>query len=161
MDYWKANKDIHGKVMELIGQNHPDLSLIAEEIVVIFREKASKAGGQVVYGKASKVPEKMKAVADEDYKFMLELGADAWENDLTSRQQEALLDHLLCSCRCEEDPKSGKIKLSIAPPDLVAFRENYERYGLWFPREHDEDEGPVDEAEDAIAEMFGLKDDSE
>jgi hypothetical protein len=156
MEYWKADKDVHNKVMELIGQNHPDLALVAEEIVVVFREKASKSGGQVVYGKASKVPEKTKAIADEPYKFMLEIGADSWENELTSRQREALLDHLLCACRCEEDPKSGEFKLSIAPPDLAAFRENYERYGLWFPREHDEDEGPVDEVDNAVAEMFGV-----
>lgn len=154
MEYWKANKDIQGKVMELIGKNHPDLALVAEEIVVIFREKAGKSGGQVILGRSGKVPDKVRALAEEDYKFTLEIGADAYE-DLTGRQKEALLDHLLTACRAEEDPKTGELKLSVASPDIAAYRENLERYGMWFPREKSEDEGPINEVDDAVTDMFG------
>jgi hypothetical protein len=157
MDYWKASTEIQDKVMALIGQNHPDLALIAEEVVVVFREKAGKSGGQVVMGTPKKVPALANALAGEDYKFILELGADVWENDLTSRQREALLDHLLTACRCEEDPKSGNLKTTVARPDIMAYRENLERYGMWFPREKADDEGPVNEVDDAVQEMFGAK----
>jgi hypothetical protein len=155
MELWKANTEIHDQVMALIGKYHPDLALVAEEIVVIFREKASKSGGQVVLGSSKRAPAIANALAGEDYKFILEIGADQWENELTARQREALLDHLLTACRCEEDPKSGELKLTVARPDITAYRENVERYGMWFPREKSEDEGPVNEVDDAIKDMFG------
>ena len=50
VDIWKANTDIHDKLKGLIGQNHPDLALVSDEIVVVFREKAGKSGGQVSCG---------------------------------------------------------------------------------------------------------------
>ncbi len=141
-EYYKANTEIQDKVMELIGKGHPDLSLVADEIIVVFRDKAGKRGGQVVLGSAKKVSAMANALAGEDYKFVLEVAADQWEEELTTKQREALLDHLLCACRCDEDPKSGDIKCYIAPPDIMAYRENVERYGMWFPKEEDEDEGP-------------------
>jgi hypothetical protein len=148
-EYWKANKDIHDQVMVLVGQNHPDLALCVEEIVVVFRSKAGKSGGQVILGRPKKATALANALAGEDYKFVLEVGADVWETGLTAREREALLDHLLCACRAEDDPKSGEIKYSIAPPELSAYRDNIARYGLWFPREDDEEE------DSAVEKMFG------
>ena len=149
MEYWKANNDIHDQVMALVGQNHPDLALCVEEIVVVFREKAGKSGGQVIMGRPKKAQALANALAGEDYKFILEIGADVWETGLTAREREALLDHLLCACRAEDDPKSGEFKYSIAPPDLSMYRENIARYGLWFPRDEGEEE------DSAIEGMFG------
>ena len=154
MEYWKANKDIHDKVMALVGANHPDLALVVEEIVVVFREKAAKSGGQIVLGTPKRAPALANALAGEDYKFILEIGADQWEHELTSRQREALLDHLLTACRCEEDPKSGEMKLSVARPDFMAFRENIARYGMWHPiDEETTPEGP-DDVGNAVADLF-------
>ena len=151
MDFWKANKEIHAKTLELIGQNHPDLAVISDEVVVIFREKAGKTGGQVVLGNSKRVSALMNVLGATDYKFILEIAADQWENELGSRQREALLDHLLTSCRCEEDPQSGEFKLSVARPDIMAFRENVERYGMWFPVE--------EEAPNPVEEMFSMDED--
>ena len=153
MDFWKASKEIHKKTLDLVGANHPDLAIISEEIVVIFREKAGKTGGQVVLGNSKRVSDLVNALGGTDYKFILEIAADQWENELTSRQQEALLDHLLTSCRCEEDPQSGEFKLSVARPDIMAFRENVERYGMWFPVE--------EETPSPVEEMFSLDEESE
>lgn len=153
-DLWKANDDIHKKMLELIGQNHPDLALVSDEIVVVFKEKAGKSGGQVVLGNSKKVAALANAIGDTDFKFVLELAADQWEHELTSRQREALLDHLLTACRCEEDPKSGDLKCTVAKPDIQAFRENVERYGMWFPKEEEEGPSPVEQ-------MFGEDDSSE
>ena len=145
VDIWKASTDIHDKLKELIGQNHPDLALVSDEIICVFREKAGKSGGKVVLGNSKKVAALANAIGNTDYKFVLELASDQWEQELTSRQREALLDHLLTACRCEEDPKSGDLKCSVAKPDIMAFRENVERYGMWFPKEEEEEEAsPVE-----------------
>ena len=149
-EYWKAEQSIMDNMMELIGKNHPDLALVSDEIAIVFREKAGKSGGQVTLGTPKKVSPLANALAGENYKFVLELSADVWAEDLTSKQREALLDHLLTACRCEEDPKSGEFKCTIAKPDIMAFRDNIERYGMWFPKEEaDEDEGPS-----AVDDMF-------
>ena len=36
-------------------------------------------------------------------------------------------------------------KLTVAKPDIMAFSENIERYGMWFPREEDEEATPVEQ----------------
>lgn len=149
-DFWKAGEDVHAIVRKLVANNHPDLILAVDEIVVVFRDKAGKSGGKVTLGSSRKVTPVANAIGNTTYKFMLEVGADVWENELDSVRQEALLDHLLCSCRCEEDEKTAELKCSIAKPDISAFRDNVERYGMWFPKdEGDENKGsgvsPVEE----------------
>ncbi len=151
-DFWKAGDDVHNLVKKLVGQNHPDLALVVDEIVVIFRDKAGKAGGQVTLGRTQRVAPLANAINATSFKFMLELAADQWENELDSVKREALLDHLLCSCRADEDAKTGEPKCYIAKPDISAFRENVERYGMWFPREEDADDASP------IEEMFGVGD---
>ena len=153
IEYYKANKEIHKQVLDLVGKHHPDLALVSSDIVVVFRTKASKVGGQVVLGTSRKAPPLMNALADGDYKFIIELPADVWEDDLDSHQQEALLDHLLCACMVEEDPKAGTTKFIVRKPPIQAFPENVERYGMWFPKEdEDEDDSAGD---DLVGELFG------
>jgi len=135
MEFWKASDEIHKMVRDLIGQNHPDLATIAGDIIVVFREKARKSGGQTVYGTVNRASSISNALLNEDHKFILVVGADQWENTLTGRQKEALLDYLLCACRADEDQSTGDVKIHIARPDFVAFRENIERYGIWYPKE--------------------------
>jgi len=143
-DFWMAQEEIYDTARELIANNHPDLALCVDEIAIVFREKAGKSGGQAVLGMSRRVAPLVNALSDKTYRFVLELAADQWEHQLTAKQREALLDHLLCMCRCEEDPKTGDIKYSIAKPDFTAFRENLERYGVWFPREESEEtEGSI------------------
>lgn len=149
-DYWHAADDVYNTMKQLVAHNHPDLALAVDEIAIVFKEKAGKSGGRAVIGKASKVAPLANALANKPYKFVLEIGADVWEHGLTSKQREALLDHLLCSCHGDEDPKSGEMKWSVVKPDLTAFRENIERYGMWFPSDEDADEA----AASAVEEMF-------
>jgi hypothetical protein len=129
-----ASTDIHDLVRSLISKYHPDLIEITEEIAVIFREQASKSGGSPVLGVARKASPLLGVLSGTDYKFVLELGADVWET-LTGKQREALLDHLLC--HCEGEVKDEETKYKIVKPDVSIFRENVERYGMWFPREAD------------------------
>jgi hypothetical protein len=149
-DYWQASDDVYKLMKELVAHNHPDLALAVDEIAVVFKEKAGKSGGRAVLGKASKVAPLANALTAKPYKFVLELGADVWEHGLTSKQREALLDHLLCSCHGDEDRKSGEVKWSVVKPDLSAYRDNIERYGMWFPS----DEETEDAASSAVEEMF-------
>ena len=150
MDMWKASDEIHASMRELIGQNHPDLvSVERDGIVIVFREKAGKSGGQVILGNSKKVAALANAIGSTSYRFVLELAADQWANELSPKQKEALLDHLLTACRCDADPKTGDLKYSVAKPDIMAFRENVERYGMWFPVET-EDVKPS-----PVEDMFG------
>lgn len=153
--YFMAEPAIQQKAWDLIGKHHPDIGgcLNKGELVIVFREKASKSGGQVVLGSSKKAQPLVNALAGENYIFILELAKDQWV-ELSSKQQEALIDHLLCGCRAEEDPKTGDWKFTVAKPDVMAYRDNVERYGMWFPKDEDEDDGP-----NPVVEMFGEGDD--
>lgn len=134
---WKAAEEIKQLVDKLIANRHPDLALVSEEILVVFREKAAKSGGQVVYGKAFRCSDYMNVIGGTNYSFIIELGADTWSQELNPQQQEALLDSILCSMVVEEDEKSGDIKMGIIKPEIQAFRKNVEEYGMWFPKEEE------------------------
>jgi len=135
-EIWRARTEIHDKVMHLVAQNHPDLALVSDEILVFFRETATASAP---LGSIKKATAEHEALRGESLSFIITLPADTWEN-LTSRQQEACLDFLLCAAQCEEDPKNGTLKKKIVKPDVMIFRENFERYGLWQPEEKSEEE---------------------
>jgi hypothetical protein len=148
MDTWKAGPDVMKQVSTLIGQYHPHLALIEEEIAVVFREKASEVAGTIILGKTKKAPAILTVLTDKkfNYRFIIELGADEWQS-LTLQQQAALLDHHLCSMVAEEDANTGEIKCGIRPPDFLGYREEVERHGMWRPMD--------DETLSAVEKMFG------
>ena len=150
MDYWKAGPDVMNTVRRLIADHHPHLALIEEEIAVVFKDKATERHGLVIPGNTKKAPPLMKVLTDKkfDYKFIVEIGANAW-NEFDDRQRVALLDHHLCAMKVEEDANSGEMKCSIRPPDFVGYKEEVERHGMWRPM--DEDTLSI------IEEMFGKK----
>ena len=139
-EVWKANEDIHEMMRELVGKYHPDLALVVDEIIIVFTEKGNKA---VVQGSASRVSPMMNIVGGTNYKFMIVLPADKWEQEMTSREREILLNHHLFSCRTDEDPNTGEPKCYMARPDVVAFAENVEIYGeaaMFSPKSDEEDD---------------------
>ncbi len=141
-EIWKASDDIHDMMRELVGKYHPDLALVVDEILIVFTEKGNKA---TVQGSASRVSPYMNIVGGTSFKFMIVLPADKWENEMTSREREILLNHHLFSCRAEEDPNSGEIKCSMAKPDVIAFAENVEIYGaaaMFSPKPEEENQDP-------------------
>lgn len=143
-DVWKANAEIQEKMAELVGAYHPDLALVLDEMVVVFREKAAKKGGRVVLGKPRKGSPLLSALSKTDYKFILEIAADEWES-LNTKRQTALIDRLLCGCRTEEDAKTGALKCFLVEPDVSYYYDELSRYGDWMPRpEGEEPEGPED-----------------
>lgn len=153
MSLYKAEQDIVDMVKDLVGQHHPDLALVVDEIAVVIREKAGKRGGKAVLGKSQKASPLIGVLGDTDYKFILELAGDEWQN-LTTKQRTALLDHLLCSCRAEEGD-DGNQKFFIAPPDVSFYWDELDRHGDWRPRP--EGEGP--DGPSPIDALFGKDDD--
>lgn len=121
-------------VTELIAQYHPDLAMAQEEIVVIFKQKASMAHGQPILGKTKKAPPILGVLTDKkyEYRFIIELAADQWQL-LDQQQRQALLDHHLCSMMVEEDPESGNVKYGVRPPDFVCYSDEISRHGMWRP----------------------------
>lgn len=152
---YKADPDIVDMMKDLIGKHHPDLAIIVDEIALVIREKAGQRGGKVILGKSQKASPLFGVLGDTDYKFILELAGDEWQN-LTTRQKNALLDHLLCSCRAEEGD-DGTPKYFIAPPDVNFYWDELDRWGDWRPRP--EGEGP--DGPSPVEEIFGKKDDDE
>lgn len=132
-DRWEAGADVWAIVQDHISKNHPNLALVDKEIAVLFRGKASKSGGQVLLGKSSKASELFKVLGKNDYKFILEIAGDEWQT-LSNDQRSALIDHLLCACKVEEDEKTQEIKYSIITPDVSFFWDELKRHGDWRPR---------------------------
>lgn len=150
MDFWKAGKEVMSIVQKLIADHHPHLALIEKDITVVFKDKATEKCGLIIPGNTKKAPPLMRVLTDKkfDYKFIIELGADAW-NELDDKQRVALLDHHMCAMKVEEDEKGGGVKCSIRPPDFVGYKEEVERHGMWRPMD--------DETLSIIEDMFGKK----
>lgn len=142
-DTWEAGKDIWEIVQDLISKHHPMLAMVDKEIAIIFKEKASKTGGQVVLGKSSRAPGVLKLLGKAEYKFIIELAGDEWAT-LAGNQKVALLDHCLCACKVEEDPKTGEAKCSIAAPEVSFFWKELERNGDWRTRPEQSEAGAMD-----------------
>ena len=127
---WKAGDDVLNTIKDLITKYHLDLALCSEEIAVIFKEKSSKVGDAVVSGKTSKASKLFGVLGETDWKFIITLGADTWE-ELTDAQRVALLDHHLCACGAEENQQTGNIKYFVRLPDVAFYQDEIERHGFW------------------------------
>lgn len=130
MDLWKAGAEVTASVKDLIAKYHPHLALHDDEIAVLFKEKASSVGDNVVLGKTAKASPLLALLADKPYKFVITLAADEWQN-LSDNQKLALLDHHLCYCKAEETDQSGETKFWVQPPDVAFFQAEIERHGFW------------------------------
>ena len=129
-DKWKAGPEVQEQINHLIGNFHPHLAQISNEIVVIFKEKCSRKGGRPILGKTSKAPAILSVLGEHEYEFVIELGADCW-NNLKDNERFALLDHQLCFIGGEEDEKTAEYKYFLTTPDVYYFSEEEERHGNW------------------------------
>jgi len=132
-DTWEAGSDVWDLVQHHISHHHPHLASVDKEIAVLFREKASKTGGQVILGKSRRASSLFKLLGKAEYKFILEIAGDEWQT-LSGDQRSALIDHLLCACKVEEDEKTHDLKYSIATPEVSFFLEELKRHGDWRTR---------------------------
>ena len=136
-DMWMADQDVVESVQRLIANFHPHLALVDKNIAIVMKAKASKSGGQISLGKASRAPVLVNVLGKDEYEFVLTIAADEWTG-LSAPQKEAFLDHLLCACRVEEDEETHEIKCSIASPDVSFFYDELKRHGDWRPRPQEE-----------------------
>lgn len=148
-DLHEANEQVYDLMRDLIKNYHPDLASVDKEIAIVMRPKAGKSGGQVILGKTRKAPGLLGVLGPVDYKFIIELAGDEW-NNLTDKQRTALMDHHLCACSVDIDEVSGEIKCSLNAPDFVGYRGELERHGIWRSAPADADGG-----KSPIEQMFG------
>ncbi len=130
---WKAGDDVYKTMQALIAKsaNLTDLALVDEQILIVFKEKATKSGDQVIAGKTSKANALLGVVDSEtDWKFVITLAGDEWQR-MGVREQEALLFHHLCACGVEESADTGDIRCFVKVPDVSFYREEVEQYGFW------------------------------
>lgn len=155
-DVWKADADVVAEVQKLIANYHPHLALVDKNIGIIMKAKASKSGGVACLGTARKAPAILDVLGDGEYEFILELAADEWAT-LTATQKIALLDHLLCACRCEEVEGTGEVKCSVAKPDVSFFYDELKRHGDWRPRPQESDGPAIDVEAKILGDDTGLE----
>lgn len=137
MLYEPPGDSVRESMTRLVAKHHPDLAEVVDRIAIIFREKASKSGGQLVLGKAAKASEREALLGRKGWVFVIELAGDQWGN-LNDRQRMALLDHCLCACKVSYTDDGRKF--SIRKPDFWFFQGEIERWGIWQTLEKGEDE---------------------
>jgi len=150
-DLWKAGDEVYKTMQTLIANNMnlAPLALVDDEILVVFKEKASKSGEHVIAGKTSKANALLGVVDEKNWKFVITLAGDAWQA-MGNAEREALLFHHLCACGVEENPETGNMKCFVKLTDVSFFREEVEKYGFW------RTSGTIPEP-NLIDELFGDK----
>lgn len=148
-DMWRAGDEVMASVKDLIAKYHPHLALHDDEIVILFKEKATQVGEQVILGKTAKASPVLALLADRPYKFIITLAADEWQR-LSDKKRLALLDHHLCGCRAEENDKTGTSKFWVQPPDVDFYQGEVERHGFWRTTGTAADKN-------ALEELFGVE----
>lgn len=154
-DKWKAGPQVQEVLTHLIGNHHPHLADISNDIAVIFKEKCSRKGGVPILGKTSKAPAILSVLGEHNYEFVIELGADCW-NKLNEDQRKALLDHQLCFIGGDEDEKTAEMKYYLTTPDVYYFSDEVLRNGHWRPDLSDasEEAEPTDEGMAMLDEIL-------
>lgn len=122
--YEQVGQDVLDLASEIIRAHHADL--MDADITFIFRSQAAtKGSGKAIWGRASKVPKRLKALLD--YDFIIELAEDVYTG-LNDMQRRALIDHELCHCHLDDFGKAILIH-----HDIEEFNSILERYGSWAP----------------------------
>lgn len=132
-EMWKAGAEVYKTMESLIAKNKnlSNLALVDDQILIVFKEKASTSGEHVIAGKTSKANVLLGIVdGEKDWKFVITLASDQWAK-MSDSDREALLFHHLCACGVEENPQSGTIKCFVKLPDVSFFRDEVENYGFW------------------------------
>jgi hypothetical protein len=123
--YGKAEA-VEGIAKTLIASHHPELA--TANFIYLFKEKAGKKGGKIVFGTVQKLSPKLKFLLDAD--FLLEVPLDVW-NDLEASKRMALVDHFLECCTGEEDEQTSEMSWTTREPDVHEFSSILRRHGAW------------------------------
>lgn len=115
---------------ELIEQYHP--RLIGLKIAHLLRimpvpkkqPKQPRQGKKIILAKTSKVSPKTNALAENDFKFVIEYGSLYWDH-MDDKMKRALVDHELGHCGNDADG------CYLVNHDIEDFRFMLERHGCW------------------------------
>lgn len=127
---WKASSLTNELLHDLVGNCHPHLVDVMDDIAIIFKDKASRKGETPIMGTTAKAPAILSVLGEREYKFVITLANDCWAL-LNDEHRRALLDHLLCFIGGVEDEKTGEMKYFIQTPDVFYFSQEIERNGNW------------------------------
>ena len=147
MDKWNAKKEVYATAKQLIAKHLPDLVMLEDDIAILFREKSPEVDGKPVAGTTAKAPEILGILGDKDWKFIITLGADVWD-ELADKERQALLFHHLSACGLKENPTTGNTKYFKKPPDVAFYEDEVKLFGFW------RTSGTQPE-DDVIADLFG------
>jgi hypothetical protein len=76
-------------------------------------------------------------------------------NQLDGSKREAYLDWLLCACGVDENPKTGNLTTTLVKPHFLIYKDNYRRYGMWFPDPEVDDGAKVSSDEFDVEIVLG------
>ena len=113
-----------------LARERIDRAIGDKERAILCKEKASTIGTVTVAGKTKKAPSILGVLGNVDYKFIIEIGADVWQ-ELPDPKRVALLDHHLCGCKAVEDADSGNIRFFVQPADVSFYKDEVARHGFW------------------------------
>ena len=119
-------ENVQAIAQRIIPMYHPELA--TARIKYIYVDKGGTKSGRPVPGKIKKITGSLEYLLDCD--FLFEVALDQW-NELTDRQRQALIDHLLERCTGEEDESTGDMKWVVREPDVNEFAAILRRHGAW------------------------------
>lgn len=136
------NLEVMPIIDKLIANHFPDLTMVHSdsdhsEILVIFKEKASKSKGRIQLVRTRRPPAELEALGYE-YQYIVEISGEHWPG-LNAREREALLFRALCSMHVVEDGIK-EIQYKIVDPEVSYYYKELDEYGDWMPRFEEEDE---------------------
>jgi len=122
---YETDERVEQLAADLISKHHPRLA--GAKIAYLMNlnptpAKPPRLGKKRKLGSSAIVPEKFNSLCG--YDFVIEIRKDLWKG-MDLETQEALLDHKLCHCGCDEDG------CYIRGHDVTEFREILDRHGFW------------------------------
>lgn len=123
---YEPAESVEAIAKSLIPSHHPELA--SARMSFLFMDQTARKGGRELWGKSTKVSGRWTHLTELD--FIIEVASPIW-NDLTERQRQALVDHLLECCAGEEDEKTAEMKWSIREPDVQEFSSILQRHHIW------------------------------
>lgn len=118
--------DIARRLIKACGERFAHLTGVS--IAYAWKRKGGVSKGRSKFGVIQKVSGAASFLADEQYQFLVWLGADnVRENEFTERQVEALIYHELCHTVFDDE----KDEVVLVGHEFEGFRDELQRYGLW------------------------------
>jgi hypothetical protein len=149
---FNANKVVYDQVKLLVTHDHPHLAGILDQIAVLFKEKSPRSGDYAHPVKSRKAPyELIKALTDQEFIFLIEIGDDEWQSASDS-QRVAMLSHGLSAFKAEEG-ENGEMKYKVVVPPIQFYPEELIKHGYW--RSPTDPSKVASDEMDTIRQFFG------